>query len=108
MWSAAEAGQTTLWLDSRQRWQQALLDALQHRQQPEFAATIAALLQQPEQARGPEYQQTMAQSQNAMAKLLSDLLSTGGDPALAKVKAKVVKLRDDINALTCPLLTSSR
>ena len=105
MWSAAQAGQTTIWLDSRKHWQQALLDALQNRQQPEFAATIAALLQQPELARGIEYQQTMVSSQGAMAKLLSDLLATGGDPALAKVNEKALKLRNDINELACPTPT---
>lgn len=102
MWSAAQAGQTTIWLDSRKQWQQALLDALQNRHQPEFSAKIATLLQQPELARGIEYQQTMASSQSAMAKLLSDLLATSGDPALTKVRTKAVKLRDDINSLTCP------
>lgn len=101
-WSAAQAGQTAIWLDGRQRWQQALIDVLQQRQQVGFAASLATLLQQPEQARGLEYQQTMAQSQAAMTKLLSDLLAMGGTPAMAQVRAKAIKLKDDVSALACP------
>jgi hypothetical protein len=102
-WSAAQAGQTDIWLEGRKRWQQAFLDALQLRQQAEFSNVIAGLLQNPEQARGLDYQQTMAQSKIAMAGLLSDLLAMGGEPALANVKAKATELRNDVDALICPL-----
>ena len=102
-WSAAQAGQTEIWLEGRQRWQQAFLEALQQRQQAEFASVIADLLQNPEQARGLAYQQTMVQSKNAMAKLLSDLLALGGEPALVNVTAKAAELKSDVDALTCPL-----
>jgi phosphoglycolate phosphatase-like HAD superfamily hydrolase len=100
-WSAAQAGQTEIWLEGRQRWQQAFLEALQQRQQAEFAGVIAELLQNPEQARGLSYQQTVAQSKNAMAKLLSDLLALGGEPALVNVTAKAAELKSDVDALTC-------
>lgn len=100
-WSAAQAGQTDIWLESRQRWQQAFLETLQQRQQAEFASVIGDLLQNPEQARGLNYQQTIEQSKNAMAKLLSDLLTMGGEPTLANVKAKAGELKKDVDALTC-------
>ena len=105
-WSAAQAGQTDIWLEGRERWQQAFLEALQQRQQAEFSSVIAGLLQNPEQARGPTYQQTMAQSKIAMAKLLSDLLAMGGEPALEQVKAKATELKSDVDVLTCQLPTA--
>jgi len=105
-WSAAQAGQTDIWLEGRERWQQAFLEALQQRQQAEFASVISDLLQNPEQARGPAYQQTMAQSKIAMATLLSDLLAMGGEPALEQVKAKATELKSDVDVLTCPLPTA--
>ncbi|UQG60026.1 DUF6279 family lipoprotein [Marinobacter sp. M3C] len=105
-WSAAQAGQTDIWLEGRERWQQAFLAALQQRQQAEFASVISDLLQNPEQARGLDYQQTMAQSKNAMATLLSDLLAMGGEPALEQVRAKATELKSDVDALTCPLPTA--
>ncbi|HEV8077517.1 MAG TPA: DUF6279 family lipoprotein, partial [Marinobacter sp.] len=102
-WSAAQAGQTNVWLEGRERWQQAFLTALQQRQQAEFESVIADLLQNPEQARGLAYQQTMTRSKNAMATLLSDLLVMGGEPALEKVKAKASELKSDVDVLTCSL-----
>ncbi|PFG51332.1 hypothetical protein ATG98_0268 [Marinobacter sp. LV10R520-4] len=105
-WSAAQAGQTDIWLEGRERWQQAFLAALQQRQQAEFASVISDLLQNPEQARGLDYQQTMAQSKNAMATLLSDLLAMGGEPALKHVKAKATELKSDVDVLTCQLPTA--
>jgi hypothetical protein len=45
----------------------------------------------------------MVQSKNAMAKLLSDLLALGGEPALVNVTAKAAELKSDVDALTCPL-----
>ncbi|AKO53105.1 hypothetical protein ABA45_12360 [Marinobacter psychrophilus] len=104
-WSAAQAGQTDIWLEGRERWQQVFLEALQQRQQAEFASVISDLLQNPEQARGLAYQQTMAQSKNAMANLLSDLLAMGGEPALEQVKVKAAELKSDVDVLTCPLST---
>ena len=100
-WSAAQAGQTEIWLEGRERWQKTFLEALQQRQQAEFASLIAGLLNNPEQARGLAYQQTMAQSKNAMARLLSDLVAMGGEPAMANVRAKAAELRSDVDALTC-------
>jgi len=105
-WSAAQAGQTDIWLEGRERWQQAFLAALQQRQQAEFASVISDLLQNPEQARGLDYQQTMAQSKNAMATLLSDLLAMGGEPASEQVRAKATELKSDVDVLTCPLPTA--
>jgi hypothetical protein len=104
-WSAAQTGQTDIWLEGRERWQQVFLEALQQRQQAEFTSVISDLLQNPEQARGLAYQQTMAQSKNAMANLLSDLLAMGGEPALKQVKVKAAELKSDVDVLTCPLPT---
>lgn len=104
-WSAAQTGQTDIWLEGRERWQQVFLEALQQRQQAEFTSVISDLLQNPEQARGLAYQQTMAQSKNAMANLLSDLLAMGGEPALEQVKVKAAELKSDVDVLTCPLPT---
>jgi phosphoglycolate phosphatase-like HAD superfamily hydrolase len=102
-WSAAQAGQTDIWLEGREQWQQTFLEALQQRQAPKFDSVIADLLQNPEQARGLVYQQTMTQSKTAMTKLLSDLLTMGGEPALENVKAKATELKSDVDVLTCSL-----
>jgi hypothetical protein len=102
-WSAAQAGQTDIWLEGRKQWQQAFLEALQQRQGPRFDSVIADLLQNPEQARGLVYQRTMTQSKTAMTELLSDLLAMGGEPALENVKTKATELKSDVNVLTCSL-----
>ena len=100
-WSANRGQQTRIWLEGRQNWQQALLSALENRDQPGFDETIRQLVVHSEQARGPEYRAMMTESQQAMTVLLHDLVEAGDDRHRERLQARANKLNRDFTALTC-------
>lgn len=75
-WANARGEQNRLWLDNRLRWQQAFRAALQERHRADFPARLTRLLQEPEAYADPLSLQMYQQSRQAMAELLSDLLSS--------------------------------
>jgi len=100
-WSADRGRQTEVWLESRSNWQQALLTALENRRDPGFADAIRELIVNPEKARGAEYQAMMKESQQAMARLMRDLLQAGDDQHLSRLQSKASDLNSDFTTLTC-------
>ncbi|GGC80645.1 DUF6279 family lipoprotein [Marinobacter halophilus] len=100
-WSANRGQQTEIWLQGRKKWQQALLEALKNRDQPGFADSIRELVVNSEQARGPEYQAMMEESQQALSSLMHDLLQAGDSKHQEQLQARANKLNRDFIALTC-------
>lgn len=100
-WSADRGQQTEIWLQGRKNWQQALLETLEGRNQPGFDATIRELVVNSENARGPEYQAMMTESQQAMANLMHSLIQAGDQQHREHLQARANKLNQDFTALTC-------
>tara|TARA_Y100001973_G_C5095636_1_gene279864 strand:- start:88 stop:864 length:777 start_codon:yes stop_codon:yes gene_type:complete len=100
-WSADRGQQTEIWLQGRKNWQQALLETLEGRNQPGFDATIRELVINSENARGPEYQAMMTESQQAMANLMHELIQAGDQQHREHLQARASELNQDFTALTC-------
>ncbi len=100
-WSSNRGQQTEIWLQGRKNWQQALLTTLDSRDQPDFADSIKDLVVNSEQARGPEYQAMMKESQQALISLMHDLIQAGDQQHQEHLQARADKLNRDFIALTC-------
>jgi len=100
-WSADRGRQTEIWLQGRQNWQHALIDALEKRGEPGFGARIEQLLVNYEQARGPAYQAMSAESQAAMADLLHDVLAAGDAGHRQHLVNRIQSLNGDFSELAC-------
>ncbi|WP_431474847.1 DUF6279 family lipoprotein [Marinobacter sp. KM021] len=100
-WSADRGRQTEIWLQGRENWQQALLETLENRGQPGFEGAIRELVVNSEEARGPEYQAMMTESQQAMANLMHELIQAGDQQHREHLQARASKLNQDFTALTC-------
>lgn len=100
-WSENRAGQTKIWLEGRQNWQQALLLALENRHAPGFEATITGLINNPGAARGDAYAAMMRDSAKAMTSLIQDLLLASKPSHLDHLAHRASELSDDFQALTC-------
>lgn len=100
-WSADRGRQTEIWLNGRRNWQKALLETLETRNQPGFAAQIENLMVNYEQARGEEYQAMSEESRAAMTVLIHDLLVAGGPEHRQHIIGKASELNGDFSALTC-------
>ncbi|MEC7816650.1 MAG: DUF6279 family lipoprotein [Pseudomonadota bacterium] len=100
-WSENRGSQTQIWLEGRRNWQQALLSALEQRDEPEFEGRIRELIVHSERARGPAYQAMMQESQQAMATLMHDLINAGSDQHQDHLLARTDELNADFGVLTC-------
>ncbi|MBW0148928.1 DUF6279 family lipoprotein [Marinobacter arenosus] len=100
-WSEQRGRQTEIWLEGRRRWQQALLEALERRDQPGFATEVGRLITDSEDIRGEEYQAMMVDSRAAMKTLIHDLIDAGSPTHLAHLRGQAVELSGDFEALTC-------
>lgn len=100
-WSDARGRQTEIWLEGRRNWQQALLEALEHRNKADFAEKIDHLIDNNDEVRGPRYQQMMAESGDAMAGLMTDLLQEADQEQLDHLLDRASSLRSDFNTLAC-------
>lgn len=100
-WSEARGRQTEIWLEGRRNWQQALLEAMEQRNEENFARKIDYLVDNNAEVRGPRYQQMMAESQSSMAGLMTDLLQSADRRHLDHLLERAASLRSDFNELTC-------
>ncbi|XKH00286.1 DUF6279 family lipoprotein [Marinobacter nauticus] len=100
-WSADRGQQTEIWLNGRRNWQKALLETLEDRNQPGFAAQIENLMVNYDQARGEKYQAMSEESRAAMTVLIHDLLVAGGPEHRQHIFEKAGELNGDFSALTC-------
>lgn len=100
-WSDDRGRQTEIWLEGRRNWQQALLEALDERQQPNFADRISHLIDNNEKVRGARYQQMMAESRPAMANLMAELLQVADSQQFNYLVDRATSLQGDFDSLSC-------
>lgn len=100
-WNRSRGNQTTVWLEGRGRWQQALLQSLDNRDAADFPQRIEYLLVNSSAVRGEEYQTMLAESQVAMAQLISDLINQSTPEQRDHLEAEIEELQADFESLTC-------
>jgi hypothetical protein len=100
-WSEARGRQTEIWLEGRRNWQQALLEALEQRNEADFAEKIDYLIDNNDEVRGPRYQQMMAESSDAMTGLMTALLQEADQRHLDHLLERAAGLKSDFNELAC-------
>ncbi len=100
-WSESRDQQTEIWLEGRRNWQLALLEVLEDRGSPGFREQIRYLLVNSQEVRGDAYTAMMAESLEAMADLMYELIEAGAPSHLAHLEERATELRGDFRALTC-------
>lgn len=100
-WNRARGNQTQVWLEGRRRWQAALQEALTRRDGEGFDDRIAVLIQDSASVRGAEYQAMLADTREALAGLVSDLLAAADTDQLRHLSQELAALRADFRALSC-------
>ena len=100
-WAQRRGQHNRLWLDSRARWQQALLDSLAERDSADFEVRIATLMADRQQYWSEAYRQSFAEGQRELVALLEDLLASSDARQRAHLHAELTALREDIVSLEC-------
>lgn len=100
-WAQTLGGQNRLWLASRAQWQQTLIDALAKRQERDFEARIATLLQDPESIWTTDYRNAFARTEQAAIDLVSDLYALADADQRRHFEAQLEDLHDDLSSLDC-------
>lgn len=100
-WAHALGDQNRLWLGNRVQWQQALIAALDQRQEPEFAKRIETLLQDREALWSADYRAAFARAEQVTIDLVSDVYALS-DPAQRRhLDEQLEDLRKDLSSLDC-------
>lgn len=100
-WAHALGDQNRLWLGNRVQWQQALIAALDQRQEPEFAQRIETLLQDREALWSADYRAAFARAEQVTIDLISDVYALS-DPAQRRhLDEQLEDLRKDLSSLDC-------
>lgn len=100
-WSVRRGEQNRLWLDSRERWQTALLQALDGRRSADFAQRIDTLLRDRQRYWSEEYRQAFAAGERDLAQLLGDLLASADATQRRHLQQRLNDLHEDIAGLAC-------
>lgn len=108
VWSHALAGQSELWLENRNQWQQAFLDAVRQRHQPGFEARMAKLLQDRQSLWTDEYRQAFARAEQAGVELFSDLYGLSDEAQRNHLVSRLGELDKDLGSLECLPQTAAR
>ncbi|MDX5372025.1 MAG: DUF6279 family lipoprotein [Pseudomonadaceae bacterium] len=106
-WAGQLEGQSALWLDSRERWQAALLAALEQPQGEDFAARIEQLIAQRQRYWSEDYRAAFARSERALAELLGGLIASSSAQQRQRLQERLNELRADIAGLGCETATGA-
>ena len=100
-WAQRRGQHNRLWLDSRERWQQALLESLAERDSEGFEARIGHLMAHRQQYWSEAYRESFANGQRELVELLQDLLASSDARQRAYLQEQLNGLREDIVSLPC-------
>lgn len=100
-WAEQRGEQNRLWLDSRERWQAALLQELEGRRSADFAARIERLLRERQSYWSDTYRQSFEQSESDLAELLGQLIANADNTQRQRLYDRLGALREDIAGLEC-------
>ena len=100
-WAEQRGEQNRLWLDSRERWQVALLAELEGRRSADFPQRIERLLNDRQSYWSEAYRQSFADGERSLAELLGQLLASADASQRQRLQDSLGSLRDDIAGLQC-------
>lgn len=100
-WANSLGEQNRLWLKNRQRWQAELRTVVAERDSADFAEQLRRLLQQRESFYSDEYRASYGRSRQAMATLLSQLLSSSDTTQRERLSHRLRDLRRDLAEQQC-------
>lgn len=100
-WAHALGGQNRLWLENRQQWQNALIEALTERHEGDFEKRIAHLLQARESMGTDAYRTTLARNEGATIRLISEVYALSDANQRKKLDNRLQRLRKDLGSLDC-------
>jgi hypothetical protein len=100
-WANGLGEQNRLWLDNRLLWQTELRAAVAERDQTDFAERLTRLLQQREAFYSEDYRARYSPSRQALATLLSQLLSSADETQRERLAHRIRDLSRDITAEQC-------
>jgi len=100
-WAGQRGEQNRLWLESRERWQAALLQELEGRRSADFAARIERLLHERQSYWSDAYRQSFAQSEDDLAELFGQLIASADNAQRQRLYDRLGALREDIAGLEC-------
>ncbi|WP_111493248.1 DUF6279 family lipoprotein [Marinobacter bohaiensis] len=101
-WNQGRGPITEIWLEGRGRWQAALMESLEQRHEPHFPSQVRQLLSRDGAARGEAYQAMRADSRQALAGLVTDLVNQSTPAQRTHLTREIRQLRTDFTALSCP------
>lgn len=100
-WAEQRGEQNRLWLDSRERWQAALLQELDARRSADFPQRIEALLRERQDYWSEDYRRSFSDGERSLAELLDQLIATSSPAQRQQLSERLGALREDIAKLTC-------
>ncbi|MBD9414616.1 hypothetical protein IB234_08570 [Pseudomonas sp. PDM16] len=100
-WAEQRGEQNRLWLDSRERWQAALLQELDARRSADFPQRIEALLRERQDYWSEDYRRSFTDGERSLAELLDQLIATSSPAQRQQLSERLDALREDIAKLTC-------
>lgn len=100
-WSHALGEQNRRWLDNREHWQAALVEAVRRRHDDDFPSRLAQLLQEPEAFWTEAYRRSFPQTEQATLALISDLYATASEAQRSRLSQRLQDLRSDLGSLDC-------
>lgn len=100
-WSYSLGEQNRRWLENRRQWQAALLQALEHRQQADFATRLAPLLQDRQALWSEADRAAFTQAEHATLALLRDIHAEASERQQRQLAERLAELRQDLAALQC-------
>lgn len=100
-WAEQRGEQNRLWLDSRERWQAALLQELDARRSADFPQRIEALLRERQDYWSEDYRRSFTDGERSLAELLDQLIATSSPAQRQQLSERLGALREDIAKLTC-------
>ncbi len=100
-WSASLGEQNAHWLDSRERWQAAFIDALQQRAEAGFTNRIGHLFQEREHYWSSTYQDRYPTARSDLASMIADLYALATPAQRERLTKRIVQTRQQVKSVVC-------
>ena len=100
-WSEALMPTTADWLQHRQRWQAAFVDALAQRSRPDFESRIGLLMRSPELMWSPAYRNGVAHNRMQTLQLLADVVNTADPSQRTHLIGEIAAWAEQFEQLAC-------
>ncbi|WP_043309602.1 DUF6279 family lipoprotein [Pseudomonas sp. ML96] len=100
-WAEQRGEQNRLWLDSRERWQAALLQELEGRRSADFPQRLEHLLNERQSYWTEAYRESFNEGERSLAELLGQLVASADAAQHQRLQDSLGALREDIAGLSC-------